>query len=321
MKSITVFVITYNQEDVISRTLDSILIQKGWGLHEIIIGDDASTDNTYGILCQYKKKYPEYIRIIRNEKNMGIYQNLANIIANRGESDFYTSCAGDDSFCEGYFEAFQKLAVEKNIDANHKVGVFSDWITVTPKGVEKVFKQDLCLTDYNLWSLYIRGKISTRSLLIARPIIDAIGEVDMSHGLLFAESVYDSKRIRLIEEKYYLPQATSRYYAGIGVSTKLNPRKSDYYTRQWTFKWEYYQNTFINNPHDSNYAKYELGKADFYERPTLYKYLKTYFYYIKGQLPHCHNSIKSDFWRFGAMFKYLLKYCGKEVDYNMNEKS
>lgn len=310
MKSIIVFVITYNQENVISRALNSILSQREWGLHEIVIGDDASTDNTYGVLCQYKEKYPEHIRIIRNEKNMGIYQNLANIIANRGESDFYTSCAGDDSFCEGYFEAFQKLAEEKNIDANRKVGVFSDWITVKPKGAEKIFKQDLCMSDYNLWSLYIRGKISTRSLLISRPILDAVGEVDMSHGLLFAESIYDSRRIQLIEEKYYLPRATSRYYAGEGVSTKLDPRKSDYYTKQWSYKWNYYKEHFTTNKRDNNYALFELTKADFYETPTLRKYIKMYLSYLKGRLPHCHNSFKFDFIRFGALFKYYLKYRG-----------
>lgn len=315
MKSITVFVITYNQEKVISRTLDSILSQKEWGLREIIVGDDASTDNTFGILSDYKAKYPEYIRIIKNDKNLGIYQNLANIIANRGISDFYTSCAGDDSLCDGYFEAFQKLSEERQIDPQHRVGVFSDWIRVSPKGEEKVFKQDLCLSKNSLWSLYIRGKISTRSLLLSKTILDEIEDVDMSHGLLFAESIYDSRRIRLIEEMYYLPRATSIYYAGVGVSSKLDPRKSDYYTKQWRFKWEYYSDHFINNKKDTYYAKYELTKADFYERPTFCKFFRMYRCYQKGKLPHCHNSLKSDFLRFGALFKYLIKYYNKEVVY------
>lgn len=307
MKSITVFVITYNQENVISRALDSILSQKDWGLHEILIGDDASTDNTYGVLCQYKEKYPEHIRIIRNEMNLGIYQNLANIIANRGESDFYTSCAGDDSFCEGYFEAFQKLAEEKNIDANHKVGVFSDWIKINPKGEKQIHSQKICLGKYDLWSLYIRGQLSTRSLLISRPIYESIGEIDMSHGLLFAESLFDSFRIQGIQETYYLPCCSSCYYTGRGVSTQLSPQKSDYYSTQSKYKWTYYLNNFVKTRKDWYYAQYELVKANFYINPSLYKYLKIWYYWEKGKLPCCKYSNYDTIRKFGSLFKYLIK--------------
>ena len=46
---ISVIVCTFNQEDTISRTLDSVLCQKCHVPFEIIIGEDCSTDGTLAI--------------------------------------------------------------------------------------------------------------------------------------------------------------------------------------------------------------------------------------------------------------------------------
>lgn len=315
MKSITVFVITYNQEKVISRALDSILSQKDWGLFQIVIGDDASTDNTFDVLCEYKSKYPELLKVIRNNRNLGIFANLQNIVNNREDSDLYLFCSGDDEIGEGYFKSLQVFIKEKEIDISHAVGIFSDWAKKDPNGKEILVKQDLCKSNYDNWSLYIRGKISPRSLALTKSVIDNFMPIDLSHGLLYAESQYDSQAFNIVKETYYLPFRASVYYSGTGVSTKLNPRYSDYYTRQWKYKWNYYLNNFINNRKDYYYALYELTKADFYINPTVKRYVKMYYYYIKGMLPNCHNSVKDDFWRFGALFKYLIKYYGNPVDY------
>ena len=43
---LSVAVITYNQEDYIAQTLDSILSQEHDYKYEIVIGEDNSSDNT-----------------------------------------------------------------------------------------------------------------------------------------------------------------------------------------------------------------------------------------------------------------------------------
>ena len=55
---ISVVVITYNQQETIGQTLDSILMQKGDFDLEIVIGEDCSTDNTCAICEEYEKAYP-----------------------------------------------------------------------------------------------------------------------------------------------------------------------------------------------------------------------------------------------------------------------
>ena len=52
---ISVIVCTYNQEDTIGRTLDSILSQKCHLPIEIIIGEDGSTDRTLAVCKQYQE--------------------------------------------------------------------------------------------------------------------------------------------------------------------------------------------------------------------------------------------------------------------------
>ena len=56
---ISVVVCTYNQEDTIARTLDSILMQQCHVPYEIIIGEDCSTDQTRSVCETYANKYPD----------------------------------------------------------------------------------------------------------------------------------------------------------------------------------------------------------------------------------------------------------------------
>ncbi len=50
---VSVIVLTYNQEKLIGRTLDSILAQKCDFPFEIIVGEDCSTDGTLAVCRDY----------------------------------------------------------------------------------------------------------------------------------------------------------------------------------------------------------------------------------------------------------------------------
>ena len=96
---VSVIVLTYNQEDTISRTLDSILGQQVDFDYEIIVGDDASTDRTRQICTQYQQRYPERLRIMPQAPNKGVADNYFDCLeAARGE--FIADCAGDDRWSD-----------------------------------------------------------------------------------------------------------------------------------------------------------------------------------------------------------------------------
>lgn len=94
---VSICCVTFNQEDYIKDALDSFLMQKTNFKYEIIIHDDASTDNTVRILKSYKQKYPDMIKLIlqkNNQYSLGkeVYPNTFNI----AKGKYIAICDGDD---------------------------------------------------------------------------------------------------------------------------------------------------------------------------------------------------------------------------------
>jgi len=66
---VTVSLVAFNQAAFIREAIESCLTQKTQFAYEIIIHDDASTDNTAEIILEYAEKYPEIIRPIIQTEN------------------------------------------------------------------------------------------------------------------------------------------------------------------------------------------------------------------------------------------------------------
>ena len=106
---ISVLVCTYNQEDTIARTLESILRQECHLPIEILIGEDCSSDQTLTVCQQYAEKYPDVIRLFANNPNKGIVDNYFDcLLAAQGK--YLADCAGDDEWSDP-----QKLEKELRI--------------------------------------------------------------------------------------------------------------------------------------------------------------------------------------------------------------
>ena len=100
MVAISVIVCTYNQETTIARALDAILAQQCSVPFEVIIGEDASTDNTRRICQEYASKYHDIVRLMPKVPNKGIVDNYYDCVREaRGE--YIMECAGDDEWCAG----------------------------------------------------------------------------------------------------------------------------------------------------------------------------------------------------------------------------
>ena len=92
---VSVIVLTYNHEKYIRKALDSILMQNVNFKYEILIGDDASIDETPKILKEYQKRYPDMIRLWQREQNLGATQNAYELM-NAARGNYIASCEGDD---------------------------------------------------------------------------------------------------------------------------------------------------------------------------------------------------------------------------------
>lgn len=120
---ISVGVITYNQQDSIRQTLDSIFMQQGDFDLELVIGEDCSTDNTYAICQEYASKSPitncnSQIVLLQNKNNLGIMANYARVM-HACSGEFISIIAGDDYYIDNH-------ALEKQMfymQAHPEVGV------------------------------------------------------------------------------------------------------------------------------------------------------------------------------------------------------
>ena len=313
MYTINVLIMTYNQQDVISRAIESVLCQREYGLNKIIIADDCSPDNTWNVVCDYIKKFPNIIEAYRNEYNLGIYENMQKLILNRGIAEFYYKLSGDDALCDGWFKSFQEFMINKEIKCDEPIGIYGDWKFVYHDGKEKITRPVEIGKGINLFSLYIRGKADPRSLFINDNVIINYGSLVNKKGLNLTESNFDSQDSRIIREAYYLPFVGSIYYCGIGVSTQLGIGKSDYYTTQNIEKWNYFIKNYINNSVDLNYANYGIMKSRYYLEPSIYKFIKTLVYYHRGRLKGIEYHFSDYSNLIVSMVKYSIKQCVKKL--------
>ena len=92
---VSVCVVTYNQENYIIECLDSLVSQHTNFKFEIVIGEDASTDNTRAIVQRYVEKYPDLIVPIFHEKNVGAGENVKQVYE-KARGKYIAHVDGDD---------------------------------------------------------------------------------------------------------------------------------------------------------------------------------------------------------------------------------
>ena len=83
---VSVFITTYNQEAFIGPALDSILMQQTDFDFEIVVAEDCSTDSTRAIVADYYNRFPDKIRPLFDDHNLGFTQNFKQL---------YTCCRGE----------------------------------------------------------------------------------------------------------------------------------------------------------------------------------------------------------------------------------
>lgn len=105
---LSVCLITYNHELYVRKAIESILQQEVNFSWQLIIADDYSTDNTRNILIEYKNKYPELIKLIFQEKNVGAAKNWLDLIS-YPKSKYISYIEGDDYFTN-------RLKLQKQVD-------------------------------------------------------------------------------------------------------------------------------------------------------------------------------------------------------------
>lgn len=92
---VSVLMITYNHERYITQALASALAQQTTFAFEIVIGEDCSTDRTRDVLLDFQQRFPDHIRLLPRDTNIGMNHNLVQTLQTcRGE--YVALLEGDD---------------------------------------------------------------------------------------------------------------------------------------------------------------------------------------------------------------------------------
>jgi len=121
---VSVLMITYNHAEYLAEAIEGVVSQQCDFPFELVIGEDASTDETRKIALDYQRRYPEIVRVIHSASNVGMNANGHRVFMSaRGEYVAY--CEGDDYWCSPFKLARQVALIRDRPDVGI---VHTDWV-------------------------------------------------------------------------------------------------------------------------------------------------------------------------------------------------
>lgn len=279
MVTISVLIITYNQENVIGRALESVLQQKEWGLKEIVVCDDNSTDNNWEVIQQYYQKFPQYIRAYRNVQNLGIYNNLEKLYSLKGNADAFVVLAGDDKIYNGLFEKIQECieTYEINVETDAAL-ICMDYSVIRPTGKTIILRPNKVLTKYrDSKRLKIRDFVYLRGAVITKRLMDRYENIAEGKSVTLAEWLCEFQPFQKADKIFYCPFVANAYYSQKGVSTTMKDKNHFRLSKE---KWGYIYNNFPMCKKDKNYVLLRKFISIYAFHPSFSSFLKIIKYFL-----------------------------------------
>ena len=142
---ISVIMGIYNCASTLSQAIDSIISQTytDW---ELILCDDGSCDDTYTVAEEYRKKYPDKIILLKNEKNMGLNYTLNRCIE-YVSGKYIARMDGDD------ISLLTRFEIERNVLEN---------------------EPDLAVVSTTMIHFDEKGEFASRSTCTEYPVKDSL---------------------------------------------------------------------------------------------------------------------------------------------------
>jgi len=216
----SVLVVSYNQQQYIKASLDS-LINQSVPPDEIIVGDDSSTDGTWDVIVDYVNKYPGLINAYRNVANIGLFQNF-NKIKRMASGDMISYLAGDDMFDPDFIKNMNDF-LEKNSICN-----FSEkFIVITNSMVLENELTTLCdnyqYRDLPAIKSLIRGSLKIWDTGISRGLFHSMPDSRTDLGN-HADSLQFFERFMMADKVVFAPVVGYKYRKNVGVTARADHR-------------------------------------------------------------------------------------------------
>ena len=272
---ISVIIVTYNQQDLLGRCIDSVLFQNEH-LYEIVICDDHSTDKTWDVIETYQQNHPDLIRGIRNTQNLGIFKNFYNGWQSC-DGNIATVMAGDDELLPDCIDAVYDKLINEKVDCDKEsVSVFGNYIVKTPSGKEIIRDNSIVSKCRKYNSLKLRDIISNFGTFATRPVFSKFYPINENIGL-FTDGLWDIQLEKFTQKCYHINVNVFVHYTDIGITSKvpLNEQFESYI--QYLSK---VGEIISLNASDKRYIKYKQNSLNYTIYPTWMGVIKCVYLYI-----------------------------------------
>lgn len=204
---VSVICLAYNHEKYIRSALQGFVEQITNFEYEVLIHDDASTDQTADIIKEFEEKYPDIIKPIyqkENQHSQGI-KILSTHLLPKVQGKYIAYCEGDDFWTDPHKLQRQYDILEKNQECSlcvHRVNCLNEDDSPNERTIPESnygINSDMRITKTELCKLYwLKGgyPFHTSSYFMRKEIHDINIELKRDIGTL--------KKCLLIGDAYYI---------------------------------------------------------------------------------------------------------------------
>lgn len=207
---VTIVCITYNHSYYIGKAIEGFLMQKTNFSYEILIHDDASTDNTAEIIKSYEKRYPDIIKPIyqiENQYSKGV-KISPTLLYPKAKGEYIAICEGDDFWTDENKLQIQVDYMDKHKDCSITFHL-ADEISLTDNKVRKGAPF--------LWS----GKVDLNRFNKRRTIIETCTIVCRKSYLMELPEYYYNSPVGDLPLELFLLSKGYGYYFNKNMATHL----------------------------------------------------------------------------------------------------
>ncbi|WP_298494592.1 glycosyltransferase [uncultured Algibacter sp.] len=221
--TVSIFMLTYNQEHYIAQAIDSVLMQKTNFNYQLVIGEDCSTDKTRSVCEFFEKQYPNKVKLLpKLNKNIGLINNyIRTLKACNGK--YIAICDGDDYWID-------ELKLQKQVDFLDKNSDYSivgtNYKKLFSNGKFEIVKKDRLKSNYSFEDLILKNSITSVTVMFKNiqkdyQLPNWIDKYPYGDWPTYLWTINKNGKIHFLED------VTAVYRIDIGISAKIRNKHSD----------------------------------------------------------------------------------------------
>jgi glycosyltransferase involved in cell wall biosynthesis len=278
----SILVVTYNQANFIQETISSLVNQTELP-YEIIILDDCSIDDSWEIVLLNQKNYPQIIKAFRNDRNLGIFENIKKV-RSLFSGEVVSFCSGDDLLEPNTVKSINEQIVREKLNGyNDKFIVVTNSVHLHPNGKRTIWNNYI---ERNIPPIKTRLRygLSYRNVGLSKALLESTTpEADIQKSNLNvgynADFFRGFEEITKAERIIFINENGGVYRLSVGVTSIKNEKlKWKTHHSAYTSIRDLYRDKFDKK--DLLFIKFILAADQNKIDPRFNNWIKMFYYYF-----------------------------------------